>query len=118
MSDEEIEVPHDDGELDELTGVMLTGPLADRLASKLEDLADAYGPAQSFIRVWRFEDAPESLRAYSTNGGDEDWLAVVPPDVEGRHYIPWLQPGSSFGVCDVHRFELPDGTAIYIGSHA
>lgn len=35
--------------------------------------------APNHIRVWRFDDAPEELRDLSHHGGDEDWLALIPP---------------------------------------
>ena len=31
-----------------------------------------------YIRVWPWHQAPLALRDLSTNGGDEDWIAVVP----------------------------------------
>lgn len=76
------------------------------------------------ILVWKFYDAPESLQTLSDNGGDEDWLAVVP---EGYGYIGWIEGGSQFGCCGVQTvhhvtvMELPDtysGATVYIGSHA
>ena len=76
--------------------------------------------APNHIRVWRFEDAPEELRNLSTNGGDEDWLALVPPKLRDE-WIPWLKAGrQGFGVCSVDCYEhpeLPEYT-VYIGCHA
>lgn len=69
------------------------------------------------IWVWRFEDAPEEYRALSRNGGDEDWLAVVPSSFKGV-WIPWLEGGSPFGVCDVQIYTLESGHQVYIGSHS
>lgn len=66
--------------------------------------------------VWRFHDAPESLRALSENGGDEDWLALVPPHL-ASDWIPWAEVGG-FGVCNVDRFAMPYGFVVYIGCHA
>jgi hypothetical protein len=71
------------------------------------------------IRVWRFDDAPEELRNLSGNGGDEDWLALIPPKL-GDEYIGWMEEGSAFGCCCVHRYwhpELP-GYIVVIGSHS
>lgn len=70
------------------------------------------------IWVWRFEDAPEEYRKMSNNGGDEDWLAVVPPSFLKELWIPWLQEGSPFGVCDVQIYTLETGHQVYIGSHS
>lgn len=74
--------------------------------------------APNHIRVWRFEDAPEELRNLSTNGGDEDWIALIPPKLAGE-YIPWLARGP-FGVCDVDNYEHPElpGYKVKIGCHA
>lgn len=69
------------------------------------------------IQVWEFEDAPEEFRALSQNGGDEDWIALIPAHLSER-WIGWLEQGSSFGCCDVHEFNLPDGKGVRIGSHA
>lgn len=71
------------------------------------------------IRVWRFEDAPEELQALSRNGGDEDWIALIPPKLADK-YIGWLEEGQSFGCCtvEVHTHpELP-GYEVRIGCHA
>jgi hypothetical protein len=68
------------------------------------------------IKVWAFYDAPKELQALSPHGGDEDWLALVPPNYPSG-YISWLQSGSSFGCCDVSVHVTDLGT-VYIGAHA
>ena len=71
------------------------------------------------MRIWIFDDAPEELKVLSTNGGDEDWLALIPPLLKNKH-IPWMEEGKSFGCCDVSEYkhkEIP-GWVIRIGSHA
>lgn len=70
-----------------------------------------------FITVWRYLDAPESLKALSGHGGDEDWLALIPPELADT-YIGWMQSGSSFGCCDVSEHKLEDGSIVKIGAHA
>ena len=72
---------------------------------------------QNLIRLWRFYDAPPDLQALSENGGDEDWLMVVPP-VLANMYIPWAEQGGSFGCCSVDRYILDDGSMVYIGAHS
>lgn len=69
------------------------------------------------IQVWPFYEAPEELQKLSTSGGDEDWLAKVPPHLKGR-WIPWIEGGYGFGVYEVDKFELEDGSTVFIGSHA
>lgn len=71
------------------------------------------------IQIWRFEDAPEALRKLSTNGGDEDWLAVIPPNLK-EEWIPWMDSGTSFGCYMVFEYEHPIkvGYVVRIGCHA
>ena len=69
------------------------------------------------IRVWDFEDAPQQLRDLSSHGGDEDWIALVPPRYR-RDWIPWAETGTAFGRCDVTDEELPNGWRVLIGAHA
>lgn len=33
------------------------------------------------MTVWVFRDAPAYLKECSSNGGDEDWLVEVPPNI-------------------------------------
>lgn len=67
------------------------------------------------IRVWEFHEAPELFRSLSNNGGDEDWLALLPPGCD----VPmWMEDGSRFGCCDVQEHKLSNGATIVIGSHA
>ena len=55
-------------------------------------LLDTLKNSQVVILVFHFEDAPEALRQLSGHGGDEDWIAVVPPElVDVDPYIPWLE---------------------------
>lgn len=68
------------------------------------------------IIVWRFCEAPEPLQNLSENGGDEDWLALVPPTMKDD-WIGWLE-SPSFGCSAVDEFNLGDGSAVKIGSHA
>lgn len=70
------------------------------------------------IVVWKYYEAPKELQV-SNNGGDEDWLAEVPPQFENGH-VGWLDDGSAFGRCcvDVHPHPLKIGWKIHIGCHA
>ena len=69
------------------------------------------------ILIWSFDDAPEEYRSLSINGGDEDWLALVPVEYVDE-WIPWMEEGSSFGCFCVDSHPLPDGRVIRIGSHS
>ncbi|GIV03697.1 MAG: hypothetical protein KatS3mg015_2527 [Fimbriimonadales bacterium] len=55
------------------------------------------------------------LQRLSQHGGDEDWLAVVPPPWDAP---AWMDTGTSFGVCRVGERELPGGYVVVIGAHA
>ena len=68
------------------------------------------------ILVWRFWDAPIAYRELSPHGGDEDWVAFVPQTLVGN-YIGWLEPGGSFGRCDVSVHDV-EGGEVHIGAHA
>lgn len=74
--------------------------------------AEATGTA---ILIWRFDDAPGELQALSGNGGDEDWIALIPAGMKDE-WIPWLD-SDSFGCCDRSRYDY-DGRIVVIGSHA
>lgn len=66
------------------------------------------------IRVWRWEDAPMLLRYLSKHGGDEDWLALLPPEAD---VPPWMESGTPFGFCDMQMVNL-GGWTVAIGAHA
>lgn len=69
------------------------------------------------IKVWRFDDAPQELQDLSDHGGDEDWLALIPPHLT-EHWFGWMESGTPFGVCRVSEHPLPDGSLVRIGAHA
>ena len=71
------------------------------------------------ITVWPFGEAPKALRKASDNGGDEDWIAELPPEYARDCYIPWLEVGP-FGCCDVLTYDHPTkpGWTIRVGVHA
>lgn len=71
------------------------------------------------MRIWRWKDAPEELKNLSEHGGDEDWVALLPPRL-ADDFIPWLESGTSFGCCDVSEHTHPElpGYIVKIGAHA
>lgn len=71
------------------------------------------------ILVWRFQEAPEEYRKLSPHGGDEDWLALIPPSVrEHKDGFPdWLET-PAFGVHSTSVHEVPGGFWIVIGAHS
>lgn len=70
------------------------------------------------IRIWRFSDAPEELQQLSEHGGDEDWLALIPPKLADE-YIGWMESGTAFGCFQVSEHQHPElpGYLIRIGAH-
>lgn len=85
------------------------------VAAAIEAAAAARTTDPKAVTVWRFDEAPEELRALSSHGGDEDWLAVLP---FGQTMPMWMAPGSAFGVCDVSEHDLIDGSTVCIGAHS
>jgi hypothetical protein len=71
---------------------------------------------EKMIKVWKFHDAPEELQKLSQHGGDEDWLALVPPALKDE-WIPWLDTGT-FGCCSIDKHLQEDGSTVFIGAHA
>jgi len=66
------------------------------------------------IITWKFRDAPGELKALSTNGGDEDWLSIIPDDDEPS----WMGDDGAYGCCCVNTYNLGDGRFVKIGCHA
>lgn len=67
--------------------------------------------------VWWFRDAPEELRNLSNNGGDEDWLAEVPPNIDT---LPtWMEVNTFDAGCEPQVVDHPSkvGWKVVIGSH-
>jgi hypothetical protein len=80
-------------------------------ADALEAVVD-----DNHIKVWRFINAPPELQALAQSGGDEDWLALVPDNIEQEQdYIAWIW-GGHFGRCSVDEYPIA-GAMVYIGCH-
>lgn len=60
------------------------------------------------VRVWDWEHAPEALRELSRWGGDEDWIALVPPGLEQPS---WVERLTVYGVQET---VLDDGARVFI----
>lgn len=72
-----------------------------------EDLAGA-------LLVWRFQDTPEDWKWSAHQGGDEDWVTLVPDGVDAPS---WLDEGSSYGCCSVEQVVVEVGT-LHVGCHS
>ena len=66
------------------------------------------------ILVWAWNNAPGELRSYSNHGGDEDWVALIPKDME----IPSWMDCEPFSICRMETEELDDGRMVIITAHA
>ena len=87
-----------------------------RIASLYIDYNIRPNHLKDSLLVWRFYDAPAVLQEVSTNGGDEDFLLLIPAGYEG--WLGWAEEGTRFGSCGVDEFELPNGWYIRIGYHS
>lgn len=91
-------------------------------------LIESFGDSQNVksdtfgvgITVWEFYDAPEEYRNLSTNGGDEDWLVLIPAQINDnimQYGLPyWIESMDSCREPQIHK--LPNGDTIVIGAHA
>ena len=74
----------------------------------------------NFVRVWEWEDAPEELKICNC-GGDEDFLALVPPKLRKNFFLLNLfEEGTRFGCCSVVEKEISSlpGFLILVGCHS
>jgi hypothetical protein len=103
--------------LDALWGLAQPDTLEHALIHELRKAKSAMEAAKgsNAIAVYRFHEAPEDLQALSQHGGDEDWLAVIPP---GADEPLWADEGTAFGCCSVSRHEMTGGWLVLIGAHA
>lgn len=73
------------------------------------------------IKVWKFEDAPKEFQDMSISGGDEDHIALIPPNYVNE-YFGFFDEGTSFGCCSVDEIKITKGLykgyIVLIGSHA
>lgn len=71
-----------------------------------------YHISSDAVTVFRFEDAPAALRdVLFDNGGDEDWLAIIPPGFDDW-YISWIEC-SSFGCCSVNKYHVDESGVLW-----
>jgi len=68
---------------------------------------------KSSIHIWKWEDAPPCFKQFSEQGGDEDWVFVIPPAFMYSN-INWLDHLSWF---NQDTYFLPDGWQVVIISH-
>lgn len=75
------------------------------------------------IQVWPYDDAPKEYQELCNNGGDEDWIALIPKylvekEANGLIWFGWLEDGGPFGCHSVKKVDLPNGDQFRIGCHS
>lgn len=90
------------------------------------------------VKIWRWEDAPQHLKNLSTNGGDEDFVVLIPAELVEEFapeyaaidtFVPSelnliaglhsLQRGiEALGVCGTDYHSLDNGDVVAIAYHA
>jgi hypothetical protein len=76
------------------------------------------------IRIWYFDDAPDDFKKLSNHGGDEDYVMHVPADYYACYLAELIvaenqnEVSRAFGICDISKHKLDDGSTVYIGAHA
>jgi len=95
----------------------------------MENQKDRKKQTDNPLKIWRFDTAPDIYKSLSINGGDEDWLVLIPLQVVSQYIIEYKddEDGSmkynipnwmeKLGACDVDIFKHVDGI-IVIGSHS
>jgi len=71
----------------------------------------------AFVKLWLWKHAPQSLKELSENGGDEDYVVLIPPRLVDA-WFPFFEEGTSFGCCHVQEHILEDGSKVLIGCHS
>jgi len=75
-------------------------------------------PAHNPAYIWPFDKAPKELQELSTNGGDEDWLVLLPPEFDIDNYCWWLECTDSCRDPKHYPHPTRNGWTVVIGSHA
>lgn len=71
-----------------------------------------------FLKIWKFENAPEEYKKLSQNGGDEDWIVFMPDGFDEENEFPYfLDEGTYFACFIVEDYEVKGGK-IRIGAHS
>ncbi len=80
---------------------------------------------QNFIRIWRWEDAPEEYKELCNQAGDEDWLMYYPASCLKKYYPLALESAATgdedsylHGLGHIARCVLENGDVIVSFAHA
>jgi hypothetical protein len=66
------------------------------------------------LMVWRFEAAPEMLKALYRDAETPAWLVLIPAALDGPDLDEIIRKGAKPG--QVTRHTTPDGDTVYVGS--
>ena len=91
------------------------------LAGPCEDDAATMGvlSQKGQIQVWQFDNAPKELKEAADQGGDDDWIVLIPGSE--KQYI--LEFGVPFWIETMDscrepvRLDLPNGDVLFVGCH-
>ena len=71
------------------------------------------------IKVYPFAQAPADLQALASQGGDEDWIVVIPKELAPSVLLygdpHWIDTTDSCH--EPVRFDLPNGDVLFVGCH-
>lgn len=71
------------------------------------------------IQVYRYDLAPQGLRDIANQGGDEDWIVVIPADLVEeilQYGVPFWVERMDAGHEPV-RIDMPSGDVLFVGCH-
>lgn len=71
------------------------------------------------IKVYPFNLAPTELQDIATQGGDEDWLVLIPQELAFT-VLEYGAPHWIDAMDSCHepvRFDLPNGDVLFVGGH-
>lgn len=71
------------------------------------------------IQVYPFNKAPSDLQALASQGGDEDWIVIIPKELVPTVLLygapHWIDTTDSCH--EPVRFDLPNGDVLFVGCH-
>jgi hypothetical protein len=71
------------------------------------------------IKVWVWDDAPGDLQVLYNQGGDENWLVLIPKEIVGEvleYGVPfWIEAMDSLR--EPKQFTHDNGDVVFVGSH-
>ena len=66
------------------------------------------------LMIWRFADAPKTLRALHCKAETPEWVVLIPRALSGADLDDAILQGAQPG--QLARYEMPDGDIVYLGT--